>query len=251
MKSIKLYDNFNFSNIKFTRYHHTDCQKGSPYNYIAYMKSGNAKIVSHHKTIHIYEGDTFFIPKGLPYHSYWYGNDEIDFLSFGFLELATNEKTKYELQVIPADDILKEKLFSIPTNECNVDCKSLSLFYDAMDNATKIMKPDVKNTEDAVASKVKQCIQSNPQLPLSEIANLCNISQPHMYSSFKKATGSTPNDYKQKIQCQAAIDFLITTDKSVEEISDMANFSSSSYFRKILKKHTGFTPKEIRKKGAF
>lgn len=251
MNSIKLYDNFNFCNIKFTKYHHTDCQKGSPYNYIAYMKTGNAKIISDSKTIYVNEGDIFFIPKGLPYQSYWYGNDDIDFLSFGFSELATSVKTKYMLQVIATDNILKEKLFNIPTNECNVDCKALSLFYDAMDCATRHMERDAKSSEDAVTAKVKQCIQNNPNMQISEIARLCNVSQPHLYSSFKKATNSTPNDYKQSVQCRIAIELLTTTDKSIEEISDMANFSSSSYFRKILKKHTGYTPKQIRKNGAF
>ena len=251
MNSIILYDNFVFSNIKFTRYHHTDCHNGSPYNYLAYMKTGNAKIVSHNKTIYINKGDIFYIPKGLPYHSYWYGNDEIDFLSFGFLELATSKKTKYELQVLPFDSNLKEKLFCIPIKEGNVDCKTLSLFYDAVDCAEKILKPDAGSNEDAVTSKIKQCIQNNPHLAISEIAKLCNISQPHLYFLFKKATGTTPNDYRQKVQCRAAIDLLTTTDKSVEEISNLTNFSSSSYFRKILKKHTGYTPLQIRKKGAF
>ena len=47
------------------------------------------------------------------------------------------------------------------------------------------------------------------------------------------------------------IDLLVTTDKKIEEIADMLNFSSGSYFRKVLKKHTGCTPREIRKSRAF
>ena len=38
-----------------------------------------------------------------------------------------------------------------------------------------------------------------------------------------------------------------TTGLSVEEISNELQFSSSSYFRKILKKHLGKTPSEIRR----
>lgn len=251
MKQIELLERFYFNNIKFTKFHHTDCRRGSPVNYIAYMKTGTAKIVSPNKTIYIKEGDMFYIPKGLSYQSYWYGNDKIVFLSFGFFSLATSQNTKFELQVIPPDKDLKEKLCCIPTNDTNIDCKSLSLFYDAMDRAIKLMKADVKNNEDVVAKKVKQCIQNNPYLSLNEVAKLCNISQPHLYSSFKKATNSTPNNYRQKILCQMAIDLLTTTDKPIEEISNMINFSSSSYFRKIIKKHTGYTPMQIRKKGAF
>ncbi|MBS5725806.1 MAG: helix-turn-helix transcriptional regulator [Clostridiales bacterium] len=38
---------------------------------------------------------------------------------------------------------------------------------------------------------------------------------------------------------------------SGEEISRQLNFSSASYFLKILKKYTGLTPREIRKRAAF
>jgi len=44
---------------------------------------------------------------------------------------------------------------------------------------------------------------------------------------------------------------LLTTNKTVEEIASLINFSSASYFRKVLKKHTGSTPSEIRKNRGF
>ena len=67
MKHINLCENFYFNNIKFTKHHYTDCRMGCPVNYIAYMKTGTAKIVSDKKTIYINEGDVFYIPKGLKY----------------------------------------------------------------------------------------------------------------------------------------------------------------------------------------
>ena len=75
---------------------------------------------------------------------------------------------------------------------------------------------------------------------------MCSLSEPHLYYLFKKAGEVTPNEYRQKSLCDRAVELLITTDNSVEAISDMLGFSSSSYFRKILKKHTGKSPREIR-----
>jgi len=49
------------------------------------------------------------------------------------------------------------------------------------------------------------------------------------------------------VLCKKSIDLLQTTDLPIEEISGMMGFSSSSYFRKVLKEHTGKTPHEIRK----
>ena len=61
------------------------------------------------------------------------------------------------------------------------------------------------------------------------------------------AKGGDAVEKKQEIFCERAAELLITTDLSVEEISAMLSFSSSSYFRKIFKKHTGQTPLQIRK----
>jgi transcriptional regulator GlxA family with amidase domain len=44
---------------------------------------------------------------------------------------------------------------------------------------------------------------------------------------------------------------LTTTNKSVQEISDILGFSSTSYFRKILKLYTDKTPLKIRKEAVF
>lgn len=251
MNNIILDDNFFFFNLRFTSYHYTDNRKGSPMNYLAYMHKGRAKIISENKTIEIEEGDVFFIPNGLGYQSYWYGTDEISFLSFGFLDLNTKENAKFDLQKLPYNKQIADKIISIPTDGTNVKCKTLSLFYDVMSDVIPYLTCPAENKEERTVDKIKQCIRTHPHSPLSEIANMCAISQPYLYSLFKKVTRITPNDYRQQVLCKMAVDMLITTDKKIEEIAAMLNFSSSSYFRKVLKKHIGSTPREIRKSRAF
>ena len=50
-----------------------------------------------------------------------------------------------------------------------------------------------------------------------------------------------------QIIIEKATILLVTTDMPVEEISRQLQFSSCSYFRKIFKKHTNMTPREMRK----
>ncbi len=251
MKSVELCDEYYFSNIKFGKYHHTDMRAGTPVNYIAYMKKGKAKIVCSSKTIYVNEGDVFFIPKGLCYQSYWYGEDDIDFLSFGFLRLAANCSTNFDLQIVADSHELRHKLMQIPVNDSSIDCKTLSLFYDAMSTAVPILKYSPDCREEPIIDRIKLCIQNNPDASLRDVAALCSVSEPYMYSLFKRHEKTTPNSYRQRVLCMMATELLTTTDKSVEEISSMLNFSSSSYFRKILKKHTGSTPLGIRKNSIF
>lgn len=250
MYNINLYNNYVFTNQKFKNYKYTDNRKGVIFNYVAYMRKGNSKIVSDRKTINISEGDIFYIPKGLSYESYWYGEPLIDFISLGFDSLNIKDKTKFELQVVEKNEKAVEKILKVPLMG-NIDCASLSKFYDLMEEVYPLLVPDFKTSDEANVRKIKNCIQNNPFCTLSEIADMCLISEPYLYFLFKKNGDITPNEYKQKTLCKMATNLLTTTDKSIEEIANELHFSSSSYFRKIFKKHIGTTPKEIRKNELF
>ena len=251
MKKTDFFNDFIFLNIKFDKYHHTDQRRGSPVNYLAYMIKGTAKIVSENKTITINEGDVFYIPKNLSYQSYWYGDDVIDFLSFGFLSLHTSEKIKAGLQKITCSAEILDKILKIPTKSNNIDLKTLRQFYEVMDEISPILECSYESNEETIADRIKKCITDYPHLSNAEIAKKCAISESYVYPVFKKMARLTPNDYRQKVLCEKGIELLLTTNKKVEEISDMLKFSSSSYFRKVLKKHTGSTPREIRNNKGF
>ena len=251
MNNIFSYENFLFYHIKFNKYHYTDNRKGSPMNYIAYLKKGSARIVSENNTIELSEGDCFYIPKGLGYQSYWYSDTNIEFLSFGYLELNIKLVERYALQKLNISREIKEKIYTIPTPGNNIDCHTLSLFYNAMSDIIPSLRCDYKDRTELISDRIKNCIRQHPYCSLSDIASMCLISEPQLYNVFKKSVGITPNEFRQRVLTEAATELLQTTNKSIEEISGILNFSSSSYFRKILKKHTGKTPLEIRKSGAF
>lgn len=245
-----LFSNFVFLNIKFDKYHYTDNRVGVQLYYLAYMLKGKAKIKSADETIYVNEGDVFFIPKNLGYQSYWYGEDEIDFLSCGFTSLMTEDDLNCKLQLVSCDDDVKEEISNIFEND-RLDCNSLIHFYTVMQKIIPALKPKNDSAESVITETVKSAIENNPHSLLSEIAKECAISESYLYSVFKHTTDTTPNDYKQKIICEKAIELLLTTNKTVEEISSLLNFSSSSYFRKVMKKQTGSTPHEIRKNRGF
>lgn len=246
-----LFPNFIFLNMKFNKYHYTDNRVGVPLYYLAYMLRGAAKIKSVNDAIYVKEGDVFFIPKNLGYQSYWYGNDEIEFLSCGFSSLLTDDDLNFKLQLIEASANIKQEICNIFSSEKALNCKSLSHFYNTMQMVLPVLKRKDENEETVITEKIKNCIENNPHSSLKEIAQLCAISESYMYAIFKRTTGTTPNHYKQKVLCDEGIQLLLTTNKTVEDITSIINFSSSSYFRKVLKKHTGATPNEIRKNRGF
>ena len=229
---------FSFNKISMEKYRHTDQSAGSPHNYLALLLEGSCKIVSKNKTINVKPGEAFFIPINLPYHSYW---KDARFLSFGFESLGTDELSGMELQVIDCDEKTLEKIAAIPIGN-PLSVKALSAFYDAMARGSA-------SRDEQIIKKAQKYIRENPDSSVPEAAENCAIGESRLYYLFKKVTGTTPNEYRQKILCERGITLLGTTDKSIEEISEILGISSGSYFRKILKKHTGLTPREIRKTG--
>ena len=67
-----------------------------------------------------------------------------------------------------------------------------------------------------------------------------------LYTAFRRVRNTTPNTQRQIILCERAVELLTTTDRPIEEISTQLGFSSSAYFRKIIRAHTGLTPRMIR-----
>lgn len=246
MKDIILSNNFNFNFFVLNKYKYTDNRKGSPYHYLAYMEKGSSKIVSNDITISIKAGEFFYIPKGLPYQSYWHSEDEIRFLSLGFNFFPESGDKEFLLQKINVDESLKEKIKKIPI-ERKTDSFILGEFYSVLTSLIPLMQYTVNNPKKQILEKAEKYIFENTNCKVSDIAKHCLLSESGLYNIFKKEIKLTPNELIQKIRCEKAVLILTTTDKSVEEVSDSLGFSSTSYFRKVLYRYTQKTPKEIRK----
>ena len=113
------------------------------------------------------------------------------------------------------------------------------------------MVQDKNQNINPVIEKAIEYMIEYPNSKISVIAKLFNVSESGIYILFKKHLNKTPNDIRLEILCEKAVLLLTTTDKSVQEISDTLGFSSTSYFRKTLKKCTDKTPREIRKSAIF
>ena len=252
MRGVFQSDNFSFYKVHFDKYHYTDNRKGSPMNYIACMLKGTAQILSKHGNIKITEGDIFFIPVNLPYQSYWYGDNEIEFLSYGFFNIEAKEKLNYNLQIVDCDEAFKNLILNIPTEGSSLSCETLSIFYGMLSRLIPYLKQNQPiSQKDEIVKRAKKYIMSHLDCSVAEVAQSCYISEPYLYMLFKENVGCTPNDYRLKVKCKKGIEYLLTTDKTVEEISSLIGFSSASHFRRVLKSHMGLTPKEVRKGSDF
>lgn len=246
MNDIVFSESFRFRRFSYDRYHYTDNGRGAPSHYVAYMEKGRCKIVSERGTREFAEGDLFYIPMGLKYHSYWYGEPEISFLSYGFCSFPDAEVRHFCLQKIPCSPETSDLFRALPLEQ-GVDCEVLGRFYTALALVLPLMRTGSFDTAKTVYRDAVAYLSLHPQCTVPQMAKACNVSPSMLYAVFKKVAGKSPNALRQEMLIDQAVRLLVTTDRQVQEISDTLGFSSTSYFRKILKEQTGKTPSEIRK----
>lgn len=87
-------------------------------------------------------------------------------------------------------------------------------------------------------------------ITLSELAEICGVSEEHFCRSFKHYTGMRPFEYIKRFRIQKAKELISTRgEMSLSEISRHCGFASNSYFSLVFKQETGMTAGEYRRYG--
>ena len=86
------------------------------------------------------------------------------------------------------------------------------------------------------------------EIDLKELAQKHNVSYSFFRKMFKKYTGVSPGQYHLQLRITRAKELLISTDKSIKEISYELGFQSIFYFSNMFKKKEGITPSFFRNK---
>jgi len=249
MDNIQFSNSFKFRDYHFEKYRYADRRSGAEYHFIACLREGKCRIVTHQGTLELSAGDIFYIPKDLSYESYWSGSDAIRFASFGFTYFPNTEQRVYPLQKIAGNADTLACIDSILL--CGHSSDAIFRFYALLSQLLSKMTHASGEPRHQILTMAEHYLQDHPFAQIRDVASHCNISESGLYAAFKRLSDHTPNDLRQKILVDKAIALLEKTDIPVEEICSSLHFSSASYFRKVLKKHTGLTPSQIRKRASF
>jgi AraC-like DNA-binding protein len=208
------------------------------------MLKGTSHFEAEEISFDVGEGELVYIPKFLPYDSYWYGDPQVKFISLGFSFFPENEPRFYHLQKVEIDEDVSDIITSITTGS-PVNCKDAGLLFTILGKVLPSMTYTIKKPPSGIMKKACDIIESDTRLSVGEVARRCGVSESGLYAIFR-SEGTTPVDFRQRLLCERAAVLLCSTDMTVEEISDHLGFSTPSYFRRVLKKHFRQTPKEIR-----
>jgi len=92
-------------------------------------------------------------------------------------------------------------------------------------------------------------IQSNlnNDITIDELSALAFFSKDHFTRVFKSIIGMAPCEFIIRKRIEKAQFLLLTTDLTQSQIIEKTNFKSVSYYCRIFKKYTNYTPVEYRK----
>ena len=83
-------------------------------------------------------------------------------------------------------------------------------------------------------------------LSIQRIAKEVGYTEYYLTRKFQKEMGIRLTDYIKEARLEYAKVCLLSTELSVEEISDLLQFSSRNYFTRVFREKTGRTPSEFR-----
>lgn len=83
---------------------------------------------------------------------------------------------------------------------------------------------------------------SNPELNITRMAEILQISRTNFYNKVRGLTGETPNVFFKTYKLNRAAEFILEGEHNISEVADMTGFSTLSHFSASFKKQFGVTP---------
>lgn len=239
-------DCFHIARLRFDSPHHTDNRCGVIMHYFGYMRQGKGRLLSDERELHVTEGDLFYIPRGLSYQSWWSGDPQCCFDSYGFTFLPEGEEI-YPLQRIEKTPALAALLDRLGDRELGEDSGTLGLFFLLFSEARGQMERRAVGRAHATVTAALAYMESAQELHVPTVARHCRVSESGLYAAFRAEKGCTPLACYHRLLADRAVHLLQSTDLSVEEIAERLGFCSPAYFRRLIRRETGKTPREIRR----
>lgn len=223
-------------------------EHGSVNKALAYILQGNVRYIQNGIVSEGGPGDLCYCPDASRYYSVWTGNPHAVFYTVSFNFTDRTAFSEYGIQVIKnyPPELVNCMVENYPENML----KSMGAAYQILGDLYGEKLTNVVSS--AEASPVQVAVKyieehALENISISEIAHKCKISEGHLYSLFKKQMGCSPIKYKHNTIVKMAVDELLSSSLTVEQISEKLGFESPNYFRRVFKSVVGKTPKEIRK----
>jgi len=212
------------------------------------VEQGRIISVLGNKTVTVNEGEVLYIPPNINATVKCFAEPNTHGTVIRLKYFPDADELEYPFQAFKLTPEITNLLNNMPNLNSNNNITS-GMVADIY-KIVALMQKNMKKYDDKRAEKLEKALafmRENDKYSVPQLADLCKMSERRFYAAFKKYTGLTPIQMKQKIQAHKAELLLKSTDISIKEISNEVGFASDTYFRKIIRKRYSRLPKEIRK----
>ncbi|WP_187287414.1 AraC family transcriptional regulator [Gottschalkia acidurici] len=174
-------------------------------------------------------------------------NDSLDFMIF---DNSIDWHKDIVMKLFEIYDLYEKKEFAYELSIKNSLCSLwLTLASKLVPNLNSKSTPHNKLDGERIKTMLEY-IHNNfsNKVTLEDIATSVHISKSECCRCFKKYLRMSPFEYLMQYRVIEASNILKTTSKSLSEVMSLVGFNDASYFTKIFKRFTGYTPTEYRKK---
>jgi len=221
------------------------------YEIVFFLKDGGATVINE-KKYQIKAGSVRFHRPGDKVYSYRF--NEIYVVHFN---VDNEEKGKAIFDVLPSFitfpdiknevDILKTLITALMMQD---DFECICSFWELLKSIKSQYQLQQTNSKSHIVFQIKKYIDDNfsEQLTLEDIAQKFYMHPVYIQRKFKRYTGITPATYLKNTRLSKAKAYLLTTDLSVDNISELCGFCNTSYFINVFKRSENITPLQYRQK---
>lgn len=173
------------------------------------------------------------------------------YIHFHILEPV--EKVKQTMITLPAG-YMKDLLEDLARHSSDYAMRSMVLHTIVQTSFAKIPRNCfLPKNSDSIDPRIRHIISLIERTPnrdyrVKELAKMAKMSEKHFHRCFAASTGRNPKDFIQQMRLELARDLLSQTDKSIEEIAEIASFANRYHFSRVFKKYYVFPPRAYRKK---
>ncbi|MBR5542511.1 MAG: PocR ligand-binding domain-containing protein [Oscillospiraceae bacterium] len=107
-----------------------------------------------------------------------------------------------------------------------------------------MLKPSFDKNIEVAINFINENLHNH--LTIQYISKQINVSKTVLYKTFRNHFNCTVNEYINSRRIEKSAELLLTTDLSVESISQKIGFSGAAYYSKLFKKQKGISPLKFR-----
>lgn len=235
--------------------HHFEVKKRKVHNSFGLILDGSVSFFTLTERVDARAGDLIFVPEGIKYSSCWAGTPKIRFANIHFRMLAPASPVFRSVRIRKLGQVGEpirarfERILQMQTGQDAAGMEAIAEFYSLCAAVYPMICDSCRLTIPASLQRGMEYINEHYRTVsrVSEISKACYLSESHLYHMFQEYLGTSPVAYLNSLRIQKAMELLITTDKTIEDIATELGFHSGYYFRKTFQSVTGVLPSRYRK----